>query len=279
VDRVHNGPQQFGEFRGQLLELIIVRVALQVIVDIPDEMDQALLLRAGQRVVAAVEVGYQDPPKVLQHILEKGGLAVGSVYVQDVLQVRQDPDIPLVLPQVDVRLIGVDQPTLQNPVEDTPASCTVTPGHQALQHVNNLEADSQAEAILEHGSELLQADAMDDELVHRPALQAIEMLVKPLVPAWPEPLVALLAPIACGGTSDNLQTDGSPSELEVVYEFRVDIVGEPGNLLPFAVRAGATFDLDLPVYVQFGFLRPVAVPRISSSDGLAGAEEYFLPLV
>src|SRR5262249_11446409 len=64
VDGADDGPEQLAEPRSQGLELLVVGVALQVVVDVPDEMDQALLLLAGQRVIAAIEVGDQYPLEV-----------------------------------------------------------------------------------------------------------------------------------------------------------------------------------------------------------------------
>ncbi len=146
-------------------------------------MNQALLLLAEQRVVAAVKIGHEHSPELLEQILEERRFPVGPVHVQDILQVRQDPDISLAFLQVGVRLIGVNQSTLQNPVEDSPASRTETPGHQGFQHVKLLEANPQAEAFLEHGREVLQAHAMDNVLVHGPAFQSVLVLVEPLVPS------------------------------------------------------------------------------------------------
>src|SRR5262249_7189115 len=120
---------------------------------------------------------------------------------------------------------------------------------------------------------------MDDEVVHRPALQAIEMLVKPLVGAGQQRPLALLAPISYGGVADNLPANGSPGEPEVVRKLGVDLVRAPDNILPFTARACAAPDHDLLVYGQFGSLPRCAVPMTCFSDSRAGAEKDFLPLV
>src|SRR5262249_61185616 len=56
VDGRHDGPEQLAEVRGKCLELLVPRVGLQVLVEVPDEMHQALLLCAAKRVVDSVKV-------------------------------------------------------------------------------------------------------------------------------------------------------------------------------------------------------------------------------
>ena len=60
------------------------------------------------------------------------------------------------------------------------------------------EADPQAEAVLEHGLQVLETDAVDDMLVYRPAFEAVLVLVSPSVPLRQEGLLAVLALVALG---------------------------------------------------------------------------------
>ena len=103
---------------GQGLELLVVGVAHQVVVEVPDQVDEAFLLLAGQRVVAGVEVGDQHPLEVAEQVLEEVRLPARPVQVHHVLQVRQHPDVPLALLQVDLGLVDVDQPARHDPGED-----------------------------------------------------------------------------------------------------------------------------------------------------------------
>ena len=80
------------------------------------------------------------------------------------------------------------------------------------------EGHTQAEAVLEHGLDVFQADAVDNVLVHGPTLQAVEVLVPPFVSLGLEPLLAVLAPMPEASAAEHLAADASAAELKVEGE-------------------------------------------------------------
>ena len=141
------------------------------------------------------------------------------------------------------------------------------------------EADTQAEAVLEHGLQMLEADAVDDVLVHGPALQTVQVLVEPLVPLRQEQQLAVLAPMAGGRAADHLTADASRRELQVVGELGVHLAVQSGDPLSLAAGADIALDLDLPVHRQFRSFLPFPGVQAGSPDRLAGAEEDLLSLI
>ena len=63
-------------------------VAKEIAVEVSNEVDETLLLIAGQRVVASVEVSDEYPLEVVEQILQKISLPAGAVEISHVLQVR-----------------------------------------------------------------------------------------------------------------------------------------------------------------------------------------------
>jgi len=57
---------QLSERLGEPLQLLVVGTLQDVIIEVSNEMDQALLLGAGNSVVGGVEVGHQDTREVLE---------------------------------------------------------------------------------------------------------------------------------------------------------------------------------------------------------------------
>ena len=75
VDGRDDSPQQPAEVGGESFEFLVPGVAPHVMVELPDEMDQALLLCARHRVVWGVEVGDEHPTEVLQQVPEEAAFA------------------------------------------------------------------------------------------------------------------------------------------------------------------------------------------------------------
>src|SRR5262249_59163197 len=55
VDGLDDPPEQTPELARERLQLLVPRVAPDVLVEVPDQMHEALLLRAAQRIVSGVE--------------------------------------------------------------------------------------------------------------------------------------------------------------------------------------------------------------------------------
>src|SRR3954465_8523821 len=104
---------------------------------------------ATQRVVAAVEVRDQHALEVLEELFEKGSLPARPVQIENVLQVRQHPDVALLLSQIDLGLVGMGQAAAHDPCEDSVAGLPITPGHQGPDHLKLFPGDTQTEALLE----------------------------------------------------------------------------------------------------------------------------------
>ena len=113
----------------------------------------------------------------------------------------------------------MDKSACHDPCQDSLQRLAVTSGHEGLDHQHFHEADTQAEAILEHGLELMQAHAVDDVLVYRPALQPVQVLVPPLVRVGQERLARNPALVLDGRAADHLPVDATRRELQVVGEF------------------------------------------------------------
>src|SRR5262249_31408193 len=175
-------------------------------------------------------------------------------------------------------MVGVDQVASVDPTEASAQGRSVASGHEGLHDVKFREADPQAKTILEHAFQVLEADPMDDMLVHRPTLQPVEVFVSPLVTFWQEGLFALLAPIAVGRAVHNLPPHATRGKLQVVGELDVFLV-QPGGPFPLASRTRAAPDLDFPISGQLPRLPPFPVQQAGSPDHLVGTEVDLLSLV
>ena len=142
------------------------------------------------------------------------------------------------------------------------------------------EADTQAEAVLEHDLEMVEADAVDDVLVHGPALQPVQVLVPPLVALRQESPPAVLALDADGGAADHLAADAPRRELQVVGELGDDPAGQC-RVSRLPLQRGQVSLLNSTSLLTGSFARFLRfpAPRHALLTDLAGAEEDLLPLV
>src|SRR5262249_544876 len=126
---------------------------------------------------------------------------------------------------------------------------------------------------------MLEANAVNDVLIHGPALQAVQVLVEPLVPLRQEQKFAVLTPMLGGGATNHLTADASPGELQVISDLGVHLGVIARHSLALAPRAGVAPDFDLPVYRQLRPLRPLAAMQARFLECLAGADVYLLSLI
>src|SRR4051794_17873942 len=96
VDRVDDRLQDGNERLGQRLQPLVKGAVEQVVVDVPRKVDEAFLLGALGRVVSGVEVGDQYATEPFEHLPEDRPLASRGVDIDDILQVREGPDISTV---------------------------------------------------------------------------------------------------------------------------------------------------------------------------------------
>jgi len=147
-----------------------------------------------------------------------------------------------------VGFIDLDQPIVCDPAEDLLGRRSITASKQRLNPVELLEADSQAEAVVEHLLQVLETDPVDDVLVHCPTLQAVEMNVEPFVLFGQKRSLACLTPVTRSVATDHLAADTARCEFEVIRHLCVSAVGEPFDLSAFTEGAPSTLDLNLLVY-------------------------------
>src|SRR5208337_3730667 len=93
VNGLYKSPQQGSEGTGDRLEFIVVGVVQQLLVDVPHQVNEALLLRAFDGVVSGVEVRYKDAVEVLEQSPQEVPLSGRSVHEHDFFQVCEDPDV------------------------------------------------------------------------------------------------------------------------------------------------------------------------------------------
>src|SRR5262249_35055941 len=103
--------EQFLDLRGQSLQFGVERVIPQVVVDVSNQVDQALLLPAVHGVVAGVEIGDQHSGVPIKNFLYDVCFACVGQPEDNMDAVRKNPDIMLCSLNVDLRLIDVDERT------------------------------------------------------------------------------------------------------------------------------------------------------------------------
>jgi len=79
--------------------------------------------------------------------------------------------------------------------------------HECFEVVDLLVMDMEPETFFDHRFDPLETDPVDDVLVDRPTLQAVEVLVPPHVSRGKECLVAFLAMVDGSGARDHLPVD------------------------------------------------------------------------
>ena len=86
-------PQQSSKLLGNTFQFCVQGVFQQIIVDIANDMYDALLLLAGERIICRIEVGDQNAGEGMEHLLEKRSLPGWLVKVIHFVHAGQHPDI------------------------------------------------------------------------------------------------------------------------------------------------------------------------------------------
>jgi hypothetical protein len=71
IDGSDDRPQLAAKSGGKGLEVLIPRIAHNILVEVPEQVDKAFLLRTRQRVIGGVEVRDQDASEVLEQVVQK----------------------------------------------------------------------------------------------------------------------------------------------------------------------------------------------------------------
>ena len=74
IDRLQDRHEQGLDLHGERLQFLVERGLPEVVVDVADEVDEALLLPAWDAVVAGVEIADQDALVSGQHLADDVGL-------------------------------------------------------------------------------------------------------------------------------------------------------------------------------------------------------------
>ena len=77
----------------QFLQFLVEGMLEQVVVDVPHQMEMALLLAARDRIIRRVEVRDEDASEVSKRLLEKGSFPGRMIEVDDDLRARERPDV------------------------------------------------------------------------------------------------------------------------------------------------------------------------------------------
>src|SRR5690349_15379486 len=99
-------------------------------------MDQALLLRAVDRVVGSVEVGDQYALEVLEQLLEEVALPSRAVQEDDLLGTGEHADVARAGLQLHLRFVDVQRRPGEDLIKQSPVAASVVACHQGLDHVN-----------------------------------------------------------------------------------------------------------------------------------------------
>src|SRR5271166_1199815 len=109
VNGLDNCTQQSTKGPGDRLEFFIIRVVQQLLIHIPNEVDETFLLGAVDRVVGGVEVGNKNPVKVSEQFLQEVPLSCWSIHKNNFFQSRKNPYITLPGLELHFRLIDVKE--------------------------------------------------------------------------------------------------------------------------------------------------------------------------
>src|SRR2546423_6909970 len=93
VDRVDDRLQDGNERLCERLQALVERIVEEVVVNIPREVNEALLLRARDRVVSRVEVRNQHASESVEQFQQDGPLPGWGVGVDDFFHVGEGPDV------------------------------------------------------------------------------------------------------------------------------------------------------------------------------------------
>ena len=77
----------------QFLQFLVEGMVKQIVVDVPHQVEMALLLVAGDRIISSVEVRNEDASEVSKGLLEEGSFPGRMIEVNDDLRARECPDI------------------------------------------------------------------------------------------------------------------------------------------------------------------------------------------
>src|SRR5881397_671988 len=92
VNGLDNRLQHIAKVLGHAFEFVVQWIFQQVVVDIPYEVHETLLLRARQRVIGGIEIRHQDSPEWSKQFGQKRSFTIRPVQEEYGVQTRHHPD-------------------------------------------------------------------------------------------------------------------------------------------------------------------------------------------
>src|ERR1022692_1441365 len=94
----------------QFLQFLVEGMMKQIVVDVPHQVEMALLLVAGDRIIRSVEVRDEDASEVSKCLLEKSSFPSRIIEVDDGLRGCKCPDVTDDrMLELDFRLVSMDE--------------------------------------------------------------------------------------------------------------------------------------------------------------------------
>jgi hypothetical protein len=179
--RLKDGYQQQLHLTDKCFICSVVGIIPKVTVEISDEVDQTLLLSAGDGIVAPIEIGNQHALIVRQKLMDNSRLSRLSHSEDDVLSVGEHPDIMICPLDVDECLVIVDKRTLQDTLHRQCLGCSIVLGKVS----DEVDQCALTRSLIKEVLHLLSDDAIrkakDYSLIDHPSLKGMP---KELIPEF-----------------------------------------------------------------------------------------------
>jgi hypothetical protein len=146
------------------------RVTPHLVVEVAEEMDEALWLATRDSVIAGREIRDEDARIGLQDLLYHSGRACGSHFEDDRHALSQAPDIIMGALDADVRLSSVHEGARQEPVDEEAFGRCLGPGNVVDNMDRGPDPCALTKHILGHVDDDAVRQAKDEAWVNHPDL-------------------------------------------------------------------------------------------------------------
>jgi len=162
----------------QFLQFLVEGMMKQIVVNVPHQMEMALLLVAGNRIIRSVEVRDQDTSEVSKGLFKKGSFPSRMIEVNDDIGIRKRPDVTdRPTPNIDLRLIGMDEHPQPQQLQHLISSLLMDFCQTLLGFCSELVGKGVTEDIIDATSDVVEGLPECDVLVDRPACQGVPGLL------------------------------------------------------------------------------------------------------
>src|SRR6266481_2591501 len=108
IDRLDDRLEQCSKTIGDVFHLLIEWLLAEILIDISHQVDETLLVGTIKAVVRGVEVRYQNTAEIAKYLLRGFSLPSVPVYERHLLQVSENPHIPIGAFNRHFRFVSVD---------------------------------------------------------------------------------------------------------------------------------------------------------------------------